>query len=132
MEYLLPSAELAEDALMMQWSFFAATAIEPDALTITMLHRGRAQSGEDATLIADAAERLVRPMKVLEDHLATQRHLVGGRFTVADLNMAEIVRYAEGYGELMGQFPAVTAWLQACHDRPAFQKMWEARAAEEH
>ena len=96
-----------------------------------MLHTGREQSGEDAALIADAAERLVRPMKVLEDHLATHGHLVGGRFTVADLNMAEIVRYAEGYGELMGQFPAVTAWLQACHDRPAFQKMWEARAAEE-
>ena len=124
--------DLAEEALMLQWSFFAATSIEPDALTIMMLHTGRAQPGEDAALIADAAERLVRPMKVLEDHLATHGHLVGGRFTVADLNMAEILRYAEGYGELMGQFPAVTAWLQACHDRPAFQKMWEARAAEEH
>ena len=96
-----------------------------------MLHTGREQSGEDATLIADAAERLVRPMKVLEDHLATHGHLVGGRFTVADLNVAEIVRYAEGYGELMGQFPAVQAWLTACHDRPAFRKMWDARMAEE-
>ena len=84
-----------------------------------------------ATLIADAAERLVRPMKVLEDHLAIHGHLVGGRFTVADLNIAEIVRYAQGYGELMGQFPAVKAWLKACHDRPAFRKMWEARAGEE-
>ena len=116
---------------MLQWSFYAATAIEPDALTIMMLHTGREQSGEDATLIADAAERLVRPMKVLEDHLATHGHLVGGRFTVADLNVAEIIRYAEGYGELMGQFPAVQAWLTACHDRPAFRKMWDARMAEE-
>lgn len=122
--------DLAEDGLMMQWSFFAATSIEPDALTIMMLHTGREQSGEDAALIADAAERLVRPMKVLEDQLATHRHLVGGRFTVADLNMAEIVRYAEGYGELMSQFPAVKAWLAACHERPAFRKMWEARAQE--
>ena len=128
----LAPRDAAEEALMLQWSFYAATAIEPDALTIMMLHTGREQSGEDATLIADAAERLVRPMKVLEDHLATHGHLVGGRFTVADLNVAEIVRYAEGYGELMSQFPAVQAWLTACHDRPAFQKMWEARAAEEH
>ena len=123
----LAPRDAAEEALMLQWSFYAATAIEPDALTIMMLHTGREQSGEDATLIADAAERLVRPMKVLEDHLATHGHLVGGRFTVADLNVAEIVRYAEGYGELMGQFPAVQAWLTACHDRPAFQKMWEVR-----
>lgn len=128
----LAPRDLAEDALMMQWSFYAATSIEPDALTIMMLHSGREQSGEDATLIADAAERLVRPMKVLEDHLATQGHLVGGRFTVADLNMAEIVHYAEGYGELMGQFPAVQAWLAVCHNRPAFKKMWESRRAEDH
>ena len=127
----LAPSDAREEALMLQWSFYAATAIEPDALTIMMLHTGREQSGEDATLIADAAERLVRPMKVLEDHLATHGHLVGGRFTVADLNVAEIVRYAEGYGELMGQFPAVQAWLTACHDRPAFRKMWDARMAEE-
>lgn len=121
----------SEDALMMQWSFYAATAVEPDALTILYLHaRGQAQSGEDAALVANAAERLVRPMKVLDDHLASHGHLVGGRFTVADLNMAEVVRYAQGYGELMGQFPAVESWLADCQARPAFQQMWQARMAE--
>ena len=69
-------------------------------------------------------------MKVLDDHLATHSHMVGDRFTVADVNVAEIVRYAQGHGELMGQFPAVQAWLTACHARPAFQKMWQARMAE--
>lgn len=121
----------AEDALMMQWSFYAATSIEPDALTILFLHaRGQAQSGEDAAIVANAAERLIRPLKVLDGHLATRSHLVGDRFTVADLNVAEIVRYAQGHGELMGQFPAVEAWLSACQSRPAFQTMWQARMAE--
>ena len=121
----------AEFAQMMKWSFYAATAIEPDALTILYLHgRTQAQSGEDAGLVAAAAERLIRPMKVLDDHLATHSHMVGDRFTVADVNVAEIVRYAQGHGELMGQFPAVQAWLTACHARPAFQKMWQARMAE--
>ena len=125
-----PATE-AEDALMLQWSFNAATAIEQDALTILFLHaRGQEQSGEDVVLVANAAERLVRPMKVLDDHLATHGHLVGGRFTVADLNMAEVVRYAQGYGELMSQFPAVEGWLATCQARPAFQKMWQARLAE--
>ena len=120
-----------EGALMMQWSFYAATAIEPDALTILYLHsRGQEQSGEDAAMVANAAERLVRPFKVLEGHLATHSHLVGDRFTVADLNTAEIVRYAQGYGDLMGQFPAIEAWLADCQARPAFKTMWEARLAE--
>lgn len=124
-------ADEAEFAQMMQWSFYVATAVEPDALTILFLHaRGQAQSGEDQAMVANAAERLVRPMAVLESHLAAQGHLVGDRFTVADLNAAEIVRYAQGYGQLMSQFPAVEAWLAACQARPAFKTMWEARLAE--
>jgi len=124
-------ADLAEDALMMQWSFYAATSVEPDALTILFLHaRTRLQSGEDQALVANAAERLIRPLTVIEEHLATHEHLVGTRFTVADLNMAEVLSYAQGYGELMGQFPATMAWLERCQTRPAFRRMWEARLAE--
>lgn len=120
-----------ESAQMLQWSFYAVTAIEPDALTIQMLHReGQAQDGEDAGIVAGAAERLIRPFKVLEDHLALYGHLVGDRFTVADLNMAEVIRYAKTHGELMGQFPAIVAWLESCQERAAFRRMWEAREAE--
>lgn len=127
----LGPADLAEDALMMQWSFYAATSVEPDALTILFLHaRTRLQSGEDQALVANAAERLVRPLKVIESHLATRRHLLGERFTVADINLAEVLRYAQGYGELMAQFPAIMSWLESCQSRPAFRKMWEARLAE--
>ena len=123
--------DAAEDALMMQWSFYAATAVEPDALTLLFLHsRGQAQSGEDQALIANAAERLIRPFKVIDEHLARHGHLVGGRFTVADINMAETIRYAQGYGPLMEEFPAIRQWLADAQGRPAFQKMWQARLAE--
>lgn len=123
--------DYAEDALMGQWSLYGATAVEPDALTILMLHnRGTLQDADDAGIVAQAAERLVRPLKVLEDHLAIHAYLVGGRFTVADLNLAEIVRYAQGHGPLMEPFPAIRAWLSACQERPAFQAMWQARLAE--
>lgn len=120
-----------EDAMMSQWSFYAATAIEPDALTLLFLHgRGQVQSGEDQALIANAAERLIRPFSVLEDHFARHAHLVGGRFTLADIAMAETIRYAQGYGPLMEQFPALHQWLTDAQARPAFQKMWQARLAE--
>lgn len=124
-------ADAAEDALMMQWSFYANSSIEPDALTLLMLHKpGQVQSGEDQAIIAHAAESLIRPFKVLENHFADHAHLVADRFTVADLNMAEVIRYAQGYGELMDQFPAITAWLERCQSRPAFQRMWAERLAE--
>ncbi|MFV0409464.1 MAG: glutathione S-transferase family protein [Paracoccus sp. (in: a-proteobacteria)] len=120
-----------EDAQMMQWTFHAATAVEPDALTLLFLHsRGQAQSGEDQALILNAAERLIRPFRVIEDHLARHDHLVGARFSVADINLAETIRYAQGYGPLMEQFPAIGQWLADAQARPAFQAMWQARLAE--
>jgi glutathione S-transferase len=56
--------------------------------------------------------------------------MVGGRFTVADINTAECLRYAQGHPTLLAEFPAVKAWLERCQARPAFQTMWAARMAE--
>lgn len=127
----LGPADAVEDALMLQWSFYAATMIEPDALEILFNHNpGQAQPGAAQAAVSHAAERLVRPLAVIDARLARHGHLVGGRFTVADLNLAEILRYAQGYGALMEQFPAVQAWLADCQARPAFQKMWQERLAE--
>ena len=124
-------ADAVEDALMSQWAFYGSTSIEQDALTILYLHRpGQAQSGADQAAIAHAAERLIRPLQVLEAHLARHGHMVDGRFTVADINMAEIVRYAQALGELIDQFPALRSWLADCQARPAFQQMWKERLAE--
>ena len=119
----------AEEALIQQWSFYAATSIESDALTLQMLTRPEA-SEADRTLLAEAAARLDRPFKVLDAHLAEHGHLVAGRFTVADLNMAEVVRYAQARPGLLDAYPALRDWLAACQARPAFKTMWEARLAE--
>lgn len=127
----LGPADLAEEAKMLEWSFFAATAIEPDALTILFLHKpGAAQPGEDQAIVANAAERLIRPLRVVEDHLSRHAWLVGTRFTVADLNLAEVLRYAQSHASLFEEFPATRAWLTNCQTRPAFQKMWAERLAE--
>ncbi|MDO5706449.1 MAG: glutathione S-transferase family protein [Paracoccus sp. (in: a-proteobacteria)] len=117
-----------EDALMMQWSFYAATAIEPDALTLLFL--SASSKPDDRVICTNASERLIRPLMVVEDHLSRHGYMVAGRFTVADINMAEVIRYAQGRADLMTRFPAIQAWLSDCQARPAFRKMWEARLAE--
>jgi glutathione S-transferase len=67
---------------------------------------------------------------VLEAHLAAQGHLVGGRFTAADINMAEMLRYGATDAALLVPYPAVQGWLAACQARPAFRAMWARRQAE--
>lgn len=121
----------AESALMEQWSLFAATSIETPALEILYIQGdGGDKTPEGQASIAINVEKLRRPLARLQAHLAAHDWLVSDRFTAADINVAEVVRYGQGHPTLLAEFPAVKAWLERCQSRPAFQAMWQARSAE--
>lgn len=121
----------AEAALIDQWTLLAVTAVETPALEILNVQGAQGdKTPEGQAAIAINSEKLRRPLKRLEAHLSAQSHLVGDRFTVADLNLAECLRYAQGHPTLLGEFPAVKAWLEKCQSREAFKRMWAARMAE--
>ena len=114
----LAPRDLAEEGQIAMWALWAVTEVEPHALAI--LQNGAPRESVDA---------LLAPFAVLNDAVA-DGHLVGGRFTVADINVAEVVRYGQGAKELFDANPRVKAWLAACQARPAFKKMWDAREKE--
>lgn len=123
--------DAAEEAQMVQWALHAATGIEGPALEISYIQRdGGAATAEGQAAIAIAAEKLRRPFRRMEGHLAEAGWLVGGRFTAADVNSAECVRYAAAHPTLLGEFPALKRWYETVQARPGFQAMWAARAAE--
>jgi glutathione S-transferase len=127
----LGPADLAEDGQMTMWSLWAATETEPHALQV-LYHRAGKPPAERDPMIAQAAIGALRaPFAVLDRALlAKEGFLVGGRFTVADLNVAEVIRYALPAPELFEAAPAVRAWLAACHARPAFKRMAAERDRE--
>jgi glutathione S-transferase len=55
---------------------------------------------------------------------------MGGRFTVADINLAECLRYSQAHKPLIAAYPKTYAWLARCQARPAFQNMMATRNAE--
>lgn len=123
----LAPADAVEDAQMLQWALYGVTALEPAALPLMFaFNEGRGDEPE----VARNAATLQRPLTALEAHLAGRDFMVGGRFTVADINMAEILRYAQSHPTLLDAFPAVDRWLRACQARPAFVAMWAKRMAE--
>lgn len=116
-----------ENAAMVQWSLWAATSAEPKTLAV-MQNSG---ANGDAAARQAAIDGLARPFAALEAALAAGGgHLVGGRFTVADINVAEVIRYAQAAPALIDAYPAIKSWIAACQARPAFREMMAERDRE--
>ena len=126
----LAPADIAEDGQMGMWALWAATEVEPHSIQV-LYHRAAKPVAERDPAIAQAAvEALRAPFAALEHQLANSDWLVGDRFTVADINVSEVARYALPAPELFDAAPRVKRWLNACHARPAFQRMMAERERE--
>ena len=126
----LAPADLAEDGQMTMWALWAANEIELNAVTVLTHRVARPPAEREEKLAQAAIEALRAPFAVLDQALAATGYLVGARFTVADINTAEVVRYCLGAPELFEAAPKVRTWLAACHARPAFKAMMAEREKE--
>lgn len=123
------SAKAAEAAGFAQWTLFAATEIEPRSHAILMNRVQLSPAERSEAKVADAVAALRRPFAVLDQVLAAG-HPVGGRFTVADIALAETVRYALPAPGLFEAAPRVKEWLAQCQARPAYRTILARREEE--
>ena len=115
----LAPADAAEYGRALQWSFWAVTEVEP-SLLLAFQHRLLLPAAQrDAAKAAEAEAKLAQPLGVLEATLRDRPYLLGDRFTVADLNVVGVVGVARFFGFDLGAWPAVSAWLTRCVERPA-------------
>lgn len=125
----LAPRDVREDGLMTMWTLWAATECEAHALRV--MQNATSVATRDAALYAAAVTALQPRLAVLDQALSQgDGFLVGGRFTVADLNVAEIIRYAQAAPELFAPNPHLQRWISACQSRPAFVAMMQQRSAE--
>jgi glutathione S-transferase len=123
----LAPQNVREDGLMTMWSLWAATECEMPALRIMQ----NAGGAKDAAVHDAGVAALRSKFAVLDKALGEGGgFLVGRRFTAADLNVAEIVRYAQAAPELFADRPNLRNWIAACQSRPAFRAMMAERDAE--
>jgi len=114
---LAPSS-LEEDALVTQWSFWVVTEVEKPLLLAAanlMLFAPEVRQPEE---LAVMLRKLARPFAVLDRVLAGQPWLVGGRFTVADLNVSAVMTLGVIAGVPLTDFPHMAEWLHRCIERP--------------
>ena len=124
----LAPRDLAEDAHMTMWSVWAMTELEPEAHEVLLHTLNLPEAERKPARIAHAMENLRRPMLVLETALTKGNgYLVGGRFTVADINAAGVVFYLRGAPDALNGWPAIAKWYRAATERPAFKTMMKLR-----
>ncbi len=126
----LAAASPAEDGQIAMWTLWAATEVEPHSIQVLYNMVGKPPAERDAKVAAASVNELRSRFALLDKAVGPSKYLVGGRFTVADINVAEIIRYAMPAAELFDAAPNVKAWLAACQARPAFKTMWATRDAE--
>jgi glutathione S-transferase len=114
----LGGASIEEWALIDQWTSWAATNFQPNALRVMHAAMGPAEQrdGDDTRAARTACARY---LGVLERAL-TGDWLVGGRFTVADVNVGSVVNLAMRVGAAEAG-PRSTAWMERLRARPAYQ-----------
>ena len=110
---------LMDEALAVQWSFWAATEIEKSLLFAAANLQLFPEAGRNPAHLALALKKLDRPFKVLDAHLAERAYLLGAAFSVADLNVAAMMTLIPITGVPIVDYPRMAGWLEQCLERPA-------------
>ena len=123
---LYPSGP-ADEARAWQWSVWGLTEIEPHLMAILLNRMMLPEDQRDPAKVDQAEESLKRPLGVLEAHLADREHLLGGAFSIADLNVASVLAMSAMVGfDGISEHPKASAWLSAATGRPSFARAGKA------
>jgi glutathione S-transferase len=106
-----------------QWGLWAMTEVEPHMLALLMHKMLLPKEQRSDKAVAAASEALKAPLKVLDDSLKGRQYLLGGDFTIADLNVASVLSWAMFVQLDLSATPAAKAWLEKCLSRPANAKI---------
>jgi glutathione S-transferase len=84
----------------------------------------------DPKVVAKIDEAMPSLMGYLNLILEQNPHILGPAFTLADLQVACVLDYASPRSNYdLKPWPKVAAWHEACHARPAYQRLQALRAA---
>jgi glutathione S-transferase len=115
----LAPQSLIEEGLATQWSFWVTTEVEKPLMLAAANKLMFPEEQRNEEELQAMLKKLGRPLRVLDAHLADREHILGGGFTVADLNVSAPFSLALIAGISFDAYPRVTEWMHRCLERPA-------------
>lgn len=112
-----------ELALIQQWLFVQAFDLQPhlQKAFVCKLYASLGQAF-DADAHGSALRELPPGLTVLDQHLNGKAHVVGERFSIADIAIGEVIGIAEFAACDLAPYPHIRTWFARISERPAFKK----------
>lgn len=121
---LWPAFDAPERLTALSWTTWAYASFGP-ALVRHGLSGGQGALGlESEAHRAHALEQARRCLGVVEGWLDKRPFLLGERYSLVDLVVANTVHYGTVCGVAVNDFEKVSSWLTVCMQRPAMKAEW--------
>jgi glutathione S-transferase len=112
---LMPPLGTHDRALAYQWAIFAPAELEPSVVEAAIYGQSQPERA------AKARDRYAKAAAAVAQRLDGRAHLVGERFTVADVLISSALAFAwrAGFPEVLA--PAARDYVERLHERPAYR-----------
>lgn len=119
-EALLPKDPKAR-ARATAWVIAALNSVEPFLTNVAAIDLFFADESWAKQRRPDALQQLEQRLAAVSESLGSKSYLDGEQFTAGDLMMASVLRILD-YSDIARRNPRLTAYLERCLGRPAFQR----------
>jgi glutathione S-transferase len=114
---LLPQERLSR-ARVLQWMFFEQYSHEPYVAVARSILRYQPPDSPRRAELPRLHERGRQALSVMEQHLRREPFFAAGRYSIADIALYAYTHCAADGGFELGEFPAVSDWLERVRSQP--------------
>jgi glutathione S-transferase len=115
---------LAGRADALRWLFFLTSTISPPTTEVAFNRIAVKLSGgtPDEAAIARGEKALPDPLRIIDQHLASRKWMLGDEFSLVDCDYGPTFNVLEKAGFSFNDFPRLRAYLEAIRSRRAWQE----------
>jgi len=111
-----------DEARAIQWTIWGMTELDPHLIPMVVHKVILPENERDPAVVANAEAAVERPLAVLDAQLADREYLLGGDFSIADLNVAGALLTANFVNFDISKHENATRWMSRCTGRPSFAR----------